>query len=213
MGLNTPMKIVLAVVIIFLIGIGFYLLDYQKKIANLKQQEATLQSKKDQYAQDQKRVQRLPELLEKREKLQKELDNLIKKQLPKETPAIFVPSFIREIELLVASERRSLKDPTFKILSLAPGQLIMPGGDKPGDAPKMEVLDRFPKQLFNLHLTGKYNTVIHFLHQLASLRLKRLVTINKIQLNPAEHAVYGKDPMLNIIIPMTAYLNLEDDAK
>lgn len=213
MGLNTPMKIVLAVVIIFLIGIGFYLLDYQKKIAMLKTQEQTIQSKKDQYAQDQKRVQRLPELLEKREKLQKELESLIQKQLPKETPAIFVPSFIREIELLVESERNLLKDPTFKILSLSPGPLIMPGEAKPGDEPKAAILEKFPKQLFNLQLTGKFDTVIHFLHQLASLRLKRLVTINKINLNPAENTEYGKQPMLNIVIPMTAYLNLEEETK
>lgn len=207
MGLNTPMKIVLAVVIIFLIGIGFYLLDYQKKITQIKQLENTLQTKKDQLKADEERVKRLPEELKKRERLRAELNALIQKQLPEEDPAIFVPMFIKEIETLVASERAVIKDPTFKILSLAPGPLQIPGGDEGGkDEPKISALQKFPRQLFNVQLTGKYYTCMHFLHQLALLRLKRLVTINKINLAPAEATIYGKSPMLNIVIPMTAYL-------
>ncbi|MCE1249060.1 MAG: hypothetical protein LWY06_20695 [Firmicutes bacterium] len=213
MGLNTPMKIVLAVVIIFLIGIGFYLLDYQKKITTIKQLDQTLTSKKDQLKMDEERVKKLPEEIRKHEKLQGQLDSLIKKQLPKEPKELFVPAFIREIEELVSAEKKFLGDESFKILSLAPGPLTQPGGNEPGgpadNEPKVEALKRFPRQLFNLHLQGKYYTCMHFLHQLALLRLKRLVTISKINLGPAEQVKYGVSPMLNIIIPMEAYLNEE----
>lgn len=210
MGLNTPMKIVLGVVVIFLIGIGFYLLDYQKKLTEIKQQEATLLTLEDNLRANNERVERLPQELKKRERLQSELNSLIQQQLPEEDPAIFVPMFIREIETLVAEEREKIGDETFKILSLSPGPLQIPGTDEGGEGePKLSALQRFPRQLFNLQLNGKYYTTMHFLHQLALLRLKRLVTINRINLAPAEAVVYGQSPMLNIVIPMTAYLNEE----
>lgn len=161
---------------------------------------------------DEERVKKLPEEIRKHEKLQASLDALIKKQLPKEPKELFVPAFIREIEELVSTERKFLGDDSFKILSLAPGPLTQPGNTEGGGGegePKVEALKRFPRQLFNLHLTGKYYTCMHFLHQLALLRLKRLVTISKINLGPAEPVKYGVSPMLNIIIPMEAYLNEE----
>jgi len=214
-GLNTPMKIVLAVVIIFLIGIGFYLLDYQKKITDLKQLDNTLRTKRDQLKTNEERVKRLPEELKKREKLKAQLDALIKKQLPTENPKVFVTNFLREIESLVAQERKARKDPSFRIISLAPGPLqpAQTGGEKGGEAGgAIDALKRFPTQLFNVQLQGKYKTCMFFLHSLAQLRLKRLVTINKINLAPSEGPQYGKPPTLNIVIPMTAYLN-EEQAK
>lgn len=210
MGLTTPMKVVLTIVLIALIGVGFYLLDYQKKNTTLKNLETSLQDKQEQLKTDEKRVQELPEQLKKRERLQAQLDSLIQKQLPRESSAEFVPAFIKQIELLIAEEKSNLGDDTLKIVSISPGSFQVPGTQPEGEGgPKIEALQKFPKQLFNLQITGKYNTVMHFLHQLAALKLKRLVTINRINLNPGGPVEYGKSPLLNISIPVTAYLNEE----
>jgi len=61
--------------------------------------------------------------------------------------------------------------------------------------------------MFQMSLKGKYLTVIDFLRQLGALKLKRLVTINKLSLSPAETPKGGSSPALNITIPITAYLS------
>lgn len=213
MVLNTPMKIVLTVVIIFLIGIGFYLLDYQKKLNDIKDLEANLVSKNDQLKRDEQRVRALPEQLKKREKLQNELNALIQQKLPKEDAMIFVPKFIQSMEELIASERRMTGDNSLEVTSIQPGQLEKTTDEAPSKSSKgggeLKALVMFPKQPFNVSLKGKYSTVIHFLHQLAALRLQRLVTITRISLTPSEQVEYGISPTLTITMPMVAYLNEE----
>jgi Tfp pilus assembly protein PilO len=215
MVLNTPMKIVLTVVIIFLIGIGFYLLDYQKKLNEIKDLEAQIVNKKDQLRRDEQRVRALPEQLKKREKLQNELNTLIQQKLPKEDAMIFVPKFIQSMEELVALERSLTGDDKLEVLSIAPGQLEKPIDDSggtvktSGSGAELKALVMFPKQPFNVQINAKYATTIHFLHQLAALKLQRLVTIDRIVLTPLGQQTYGISPVLSISIPMVAYLNEE----
>ncbi len=214
MVLNTPMKIVLTVVIIFLVGIGFYLLDYQKKLNDIKDLEAQLVTKNTQLRNDEERVRALPEQLKIRERLTTELNTLIQEKLPREDAMIFVPKFIQSMEELIASERRVTRDASLEVMSITPGQLEKPT-DGGGRAPKagadgeIKALVQFPKQPFQVNITGKYGSVIHILHQLAALRLKRLVTIQRIVLSPGEPVKYGVSPKLNVTIPMVAYLNEE----
>lgn len=209
MVLNTPMKIVLTVVIIFLIGIGFYLLNYQKKLSDIKNLENTLASKKQQLRSDEERVRELPNQLKKKERLTTELNALIQEKLPKEDAMIFVPKFIQSMERLIAEERRVTGDSSLEVMSITPGQLEKPteGGSSKTDAVKALVM--FPKQPFQVRIKGKYATAIHLLHQMAALKLKRLVTIQRIDLTPLEAPKYGQSPILNINIPMIAYLNEE----
>jgi len=206
MALNTPMKIVLTLVIIFLIGIGFYLLDYQKKFTEITFNERQLAEKKDQLETNKKRVQDLPLLLEKRDKLQNQLDTLIQNQLPKEEAAIFVPKFIQSMEELVASEKIVTGDTTVQLMSITPGRLEMPGAkDEKTNEPSALLI--FPKQPFQVNMRARYSTVIHLLHQLAALKLQRLITIQRIALSPAEAPTYGVSPALSVNMPMIAYLN------
>lgn len=207
MALNTPMKIVLTIVIIFLVGIGFYLMDYQKKLSEIKQLEETLVAKRDQLKTNEKRVRALPEQLKRKEKLESELDALIQEKLPKEDAAIFVPKFIQSMEELIAQERRVTGDGSMEVKSITPGRLEMPGAKAGESEGALKALVMFPKQPFQVNLKAKFSSVIHFLHQLAALKLQRLVTITKIDLSPAEAQVYGQSPTLNVNIPMVAYLN------
>jgi Tfp pilus assembly protein PilO len=205
MALNTPMKIVLTVVIIILIGIGFYLLDYQKKLADIKQLKETLASKNETLKVNQERVKRLPEQLAKQEQLEKARNDLLAERLPQEDASIFVPKFIQSMEQLIAEERKATKDQAMQVVSITPGQLQAPGAEG-GDKSAIKALEIFPKQPFQVNLTAKYPTVIHMLHQLAAVKLQRLVTIQKISLGPAESPKAGS-PTLNVNMPMTAYLN------
>lgn len=210
MALNTPMKIVLTMVIIFLIGIGFYLLDYSRKLTELKSFEEDFISKKEQLKTNEERVRALPKQLNRKENLTKELDALLQERLPQEDAAIFVPKFIQSMEDLVSIERKATGDTTMEVISITPGTLEQPDvsgkpEDAKTDAPKALML--FPKQPFQVSFKARFGTVIHFLHQLAALKLQRLVTIQKIALAPAENPVYGQSPALSVTMPMVAYLN------
>jgi Tfp pilus assembly protein PilO len=212
MVLNTPMKIVLTVVVIFLVGIGFYLLDYQGKLTEIKNLESSLIQKQEQMKTNELRVKALPDQLNKREKLTKELNGLIQQKLPKENAAVFVPKFIQSMEELIASERIATGDKTLEVVSITPGRLEQTGGSnpdggKPPSGGEIKALVNFPKQPFQVSIRAKYSTCIHFLYQLSALKLERLVTIQRISLSPAESTQYGRSPTLAINIPMIAYLN------
>jgi Tfp pilus assembly protein PilO len=206
MALNTPMKIVLTVVVIILIGIGFYLLDYSSKFNEIKNLQEELVKKDEMLKVNQERVKRLPEQLAKKEALEIQLDRLIQERLPQEDAMIFVPRFIQSMEQLVAMEKAVIGDATMEVVSITPGKLEPPSTEAKisGDS---QVLELFPKQPFQVNLKAKYPSVIHLLHQLAALKLKRLVTITNITLSPASTTGVGISPSLNVTIPVVAYLN------
>jgi Tfp pilus assembly protein PilO len=205
MALNTPMKIVLTVVVIILIGIGFYLLDYSSKFNEIKDMEAELVKKEEMLKVNQERVRRLPEQLAKKEMLEIQLDKLIQERLPQEDAMIFVPRFIQSMEQLIAKERVATGDRTMEVISITPGKLEPPSTEAQGDS---QVLELFPKQPFQVNLKARYPTVIHLLHQLAALKLERLVTITNITLNPEGNAPGpGMSPTLRVTMPVVAYLN------
>ncbi|MFP4498026.1 MAG: hypothetical protein ACLFQV_07425 [Vulcanimicrobiota bacterium] len=206
MALNTPMKIVLTVVLIALIGVGFFLLDYQKKLNEIESLEDTYKAKVAQLETNEQRVKALPEQIKRKERLEAELNALIQQKLPKEDAAIFVPKFIQEMEDLIAYEKKVTGDPFLQVNKITPGELIMPtegGGDD-----EVKALMIFPKQSFQVEYEAKFSTVIHFLHQLAALRLERLITIDKISLSGKGGSV-GESPRLKVSMPMIAYLNEE----
>jgi Tfp pilus assembly protein PilO len=207
MTLPTPMKIVLAVFIIILIGLGFYLVDWQKKTAEIKQLEQSLASKKDELARSKASVKALPEEQKKKERLERELKAVIAEQLTPETEAEFVPSYIADIERLVEQQRTRMGDQDFIISSLTPGQLTtVAGAKKEGASEGPSALAGYPTRTFQMQLTGRYASLIDFLRQLGALKLKRLVTINRLSLSPGGETKPGSSPPLSIAMPITAYL-------
>ncbi len=212
MTLTNPMKVVLALVLIALIGLGFWVMDWQKKFAEIKQLDSTLQQKEEQFKKAQQKVADLPKELQRKDELTRTLQSLIREQLSPEPIEVFVPAYITEIEKLVMYETERMRDPSFTVISITPGALLTPGAEagKAGEAGKEEkgageVLKGYPTRTFQMTLKGKYITLIDFLYQLGALKLKRLVTIDKITLAPMETKP-GESPILSIIMPVTAYL-------
>jgi|GEM_PF-798720 len=222
MNLTTPMKVLLVVIIVALVGVSFYLMDWQKKLANLKELQTTLDSKNQELERNQKMVEKLPELYKESDELQSDLERLLIANIKPEPEWAFVSNYLKEIEKLAIYERQRMNDPSFSIQSITPGAMVSPtvapaDGKKPEgtpEQPKKEdaasvapALMQFPTRKFQITLQGKYGTLVDFLQQLGALKLRRLVTIDRIALAPAEGKGVGVSPVLNITIPMTAYLS------
>jgi Tfp pilus assembly protein PilO len=213
MTLPTPMKIVLAVFVIILIGLGFWLVDWQKKTAEIKQLDSTLEAKKAELEKNNALVKALPAETERKKQLERELKAVIQEQLTPETEAEFVPSYIADVEKLVEQQRTRMGDPDFQITSLTPGQLTTVSGPKKegeGAAPEgtggPSVLAGYPTRTFQMQLNGRFASCVDFLRQLGALKLKRLVTINRLTLAPSGESKAGVSPVLGITMPITAYL-------
>ncbi|MCL5036256.1 MAG: hypothetical protein M1269_03960 [Chloroflexi bacterium] len=226
MTLTNPMKVVLALVLIALIGLGFWVMDWQKKFNELSSLQTNLQTKKDKYEKAKQAGQDLPKEMARKDELERTLRSLIQEQISPEPASVFVPAYIQEVENLVLYEQKRMRDDNFTVLSLTPGIQTMTklGGTeekKPAEgeaaapakdaaaaaaAAESEALKGYPTRTFQMSLQGRYTTLIDFLHQLGALKLKRLVTINRIALAPSRESVAGSSPVLSIQMPITAYL-------
>lgn len=213
MALTTPMKVILTCVIIALIGAGFYVLDWQKKQAEIDQLTQDLAARNTKLADIKRQIDELPKLTKEVEALEKELQSLVASKFTKEEPQLFVANYIAEIERMVLRQQESTGDYDFAIISITPGQMQqkqVDTGKEEGqdelevDAP--EALQGFPTRVFQMSMTGRYATLVDFLYQLGDLELDRLVTINKISLSPQTGDDAGASPVLSVTIPITAYL-------
>lgn len=212
MTLTTPMKIILALLVIALIAVGFWLLDWQHKhteLAGVKQQKADLQAKLEQ---NRELVKALPVLTREKADLEEKLLQVVQTDLVAEKPELFVANYIKQIERVMLEERVRMSDPTFDIVNIQPGALTSssPAGAAPEEGAEgadatPDALKSFPTRVFNMSMRGKYATLIDFLYQLGALKLERLVTIDKIALSPTEKNPAGS-PTLTITIPITAYM-------
>lgn len=219
MSLTTPMKLILALVIIALIGAGFYVVDWQKKYQEIEQLTQELEKSKQKLEKSKEEIKLLPQLTKEVEDLEKELNALVASKFTTEAPELFVANYIAEIERMVVGQQEATGDYDFQIVSITPGAMTSTSGgegdkkddvvDDSGAAPAPEALQGFPTRVFQMQMTGRYSTLVDFLYQLGALELDRLVTINKISLQPGsgEGATgLGESPVLSVTIPITAYL-------
>lgn len=224
MALTAPMKIFIALIVIGLILAGFWFMDYQQKYNEIQQLDQNLKQSEEKLASSKQKLQDLPRLTEEMQQLERELQSLIASKFTNEDPELFVANYIADIERLVLAQQQATGDSTFSIDSIQPGQMQttstpesgdqggqgQPAGNAPpaqpeggaGEAP--EALQGFPTRVFSMTMTGRYGTLVEFLYQLGALKLDRLVTINKITLQPGKDKDKGET--LNIQIPITAYL-------
>ncbi|MCD6309370.1 MAG: hypothetical protein J7M18_01570, partial [Candidatus Eremiobacteraeota bacterium] len=189
MTLTNPMKVVLALVLIALIGLGFWVMDWQKSFSELSRLKTNLEAKKSKYEKSKKAIQDLPKEMATKDELESTLRSLIQEQISPEPASVFVPAYIREVEKLVHYERDRMHDYSFTVTSITPGVQTMTKlggveaeeGEETAEEEEVkaeEVLKGYPTRTFQMSLRGKYTTLIDFLHQLGALKLKRLVTIN-----------------------------------
>lgn len=211
MAITNPMKIILALVIIALIGFGFYILSWNKKEQQLGQLAQTLQQKQQKLTQTKQEVLQLPVLNKQVTKLKDELNGLVASKFTTESPEMFVANYIAEVERMVIGEQEATGDYDFRIVSITPGAMentTVGGAHKKGNGASLNsspALRGFPTRVFQMQMTGHYSTLVDFLYKLGELSLDRLVTINKISLSP-HGGNKGESPILSVTIPITAYL-------
>jgi len=210
--MTTPMKLIIAIIAILLIGAGFYMFDWSEKWERKKAAEAALAAKNDELKQLQDAIKELPELQKKVRDKQEELNKVISSKVSNESPDDFVGNYLREVERLVVDQQKQTNDYTFIIKSIMPGtaQATAGPGGQPGGAPagpeQPEALAAFQTRVFSMQMSGKYSTVVEFLYQLGAMKLDRLVTINSLRLSKGGEVGGGMSPTLTIDLPITAYL-------
>lgn len=213
--ISNSVKIFLTIIVIILIGVGFYYTSYQGKFVQIKKLNEDIQAKNQQLEKERKDVEEIPKLREKRDQLQRKLEALVREKIGSESSKDFVPNYLVQIERMVQEVKTSTSDPSLNLLSLKPGgavEVAVPGQTKPEEAKSQEqaqvptALAKFPTRGFDMTMEGRYSTLIYFLQQLGEMKLKRLVTIDRISLSPKETKP-GISPVLSINIPVTAYMN------
>lgn len=209
--MTTPMKLIIAIIAILLIGAGFYMFDWSEKWERKKAAEANLQAKQQELDTLKEAIKELPLLQQQVREKQEELQKVISTKVSNETPDEFVGNYLREIERLVLDEQKSTGDYTFIIKSISPGnpqQAAAPGGASPSPSAQEtpEALAAFQTRVFTMSLTGKYSTIVEFLYQLGAMKLDRLVTINSLHLGKGAPGEGSGSPTLTVDLPITAYL-------
>lgn len=220
MSLTTPMKIIIAILLIGLIGAGFYVLDYKAKWDELAAKQKEFTDSEANLAKIKEEIKALPELTKQVEEKERELNQLVQSKMVDEKPEMFVANYIAEIERMVVAHQQATNDDGFDIVSITPGAGAAapspapaaangttppPAGDTGGGAATPEALQGFPTRVFSMQMTGRYQSLVEFLYLLGAMKLDRLVTINKISLSPMK--VEGNaSPVLTVQIPITAYL-------
>lgn len=230
MSLTNPMKVLLAAMVVGIIGLGFYMLDWQSKWAAISQMETSLNDKvaeRDKYQKDVKEIDRL---LQENNELKSQLKQVMEAGILPENPQEFVANYIMQISALVDRIQREDGDEDFVLVSLTPGGQVnstvptapkagasgapapapSAAPDKPAAAAVPEALKQYPTRTFQMSMKGRYETLIDFLDRLGRLELQRLVTVNKLSLSP-EGEVKNASPVLNITMPLTAYLRTGGD--
>ena len=225
------MKILLAAMVIGIIGLGFWMLDWQQKQQSINQYDTTLTEKTAELDKIKVDVKQIDKLNEENQGLKNELKKVMEAGILPENPQEFVANYIMQISTLVEKIQREDNDDSFVLVSLTPGNQVnqavntgkpaagasgAPAGapsaapDKPAAAAVPEALKQYPTRTFQMSMKGRYETLIDFLDRLGRLELQRLVTVNKLSLTP-EGEVKGGSPTLNITMPLTAYLRTGGD--
>lgn len=198
--MTTPMKSMLAIIAILLLGTAFTMFDWNEKWERRKAAQATLTARHEDLQQLQKAIQELPGLQQQVRSKQAELSQVVSSRVTQESSEDFVSNYLGEVERLAVEQRKATHDPHFEI------KMISPGPAEKGAAPDQpEALEAFHTRVFSMSMQGKYSTVAEFLYQLSLMKLNRLVTINSLRLSKGS-VEGGGSPTLTVEIPITAYL-------
>lgn len=218
MTINTPIKLLIAIIASVMIVVMFHFLDWKDKTEKIASNMTEITTLEEQYRKDQELIKELPNLTREKAELEDELQRVVQTNLVPEKAELFVANYIKEIEKLTMEEAFSSGDRSFEIISITPGALTSQSADgtdanasnasdDEGVDATPDALKQFPTRMFQMTMKGKYTTLVKFLYQLGDLKLERLVTINKISLQPeSTNKDEGGSPVLQIQIPITAYM-------
>ena len=191
--MSATLKILVTVILLGLCLTGYWLMDYQARLAELDQLDTQIAAAQRRLAENRVKLARLPAVTEQMQALERELGALVG-QPGTEDPEKFVSAYLSDLEHLVLAQQASSGDDSFRIQAVTPGEAVKTEDD---------ALEGAPRRVFQMSFQGRYSTLSDFLVELGRLRLDRLVTINKIVLSPVPGKQLG---VLEIEMPVTAYL-------
>ena len=141
MTINTPVKIVVAFVVIALIVVMFWLFDWKEKTELVEQNNAKVAELEVKLEEQRKLVPDLPALTKEKTELEAELARVVQTNLVPEKAELFVANYIKEIEKLTDEEGYRTGDDSFEIISITPGAMTSQAA-KGSDADNTEAAGR-----------------------------------------------------------------------
>jgi Tfp pilus assembly protein PilO len=199
------MKIFITLIIILFMGGIFYALQWRGPIDEKKQAEQQIETLNQELQTVLSQKEEIPKLQAQIREKEAELQATIQQELTPESETDFVPSYMADVEKLVEAQRIRMNDPDFIITAMTPES-------NSDNSSSVKVLSSYPARSFQMSLTGRYTTIIDFLRQLGALKLKRLVTVSKLNLSRTagiDKKDYAKSPILTITMPISVYLRKE----
>lgn len=205
--MTTSGKVIAALVIIVLMGVGFWIQDYQPKQKEIVALNQQILEQEEKYQELKLEAENLAKWEEARTQFQQVLAGFHETANLKD----FIPSFLTDIEKMVKEERQAAHDPAFYVTSISPGavQNTSPASagneGKKGAPSAMAAAPQSGKTVIQLNFTGRYGTIVDFLQQLGNYKLNKLVTIERITLSP-QGAEPGLSPTLSVTMPFEVYM-------
>lgn len=208
--MNLVMKIIVLLVIVGLMGFGFYVFDYQAKLGAIAAEQQKLADKQKELEGLKKMAQNLASW----EQAKKDFSKLLAEIMRGVPLREFIPSFLEDIEDLSQEERTKMGDDSFRVTTIQPGPSTKPTPEKAEAKPGEKAAEQKPAEqptisservVIQLSMKGRFNTLVDFLQQLGQFRLKKLVTVQRLSLAPEKPEV-GHSPVLTITMPFEAYM-------
>lgn len=184
MSLTAPYKVLVVVASLLLVFTGFYLMDYQPKLAELSDLRQQLQRSRNKLDARRGAIRELDKTAREIERLELELHNLVAGASLPEEPMRAMGEYVEQLETVVASL------PGSQVVL----ESVMPLDDKP--AP-----DGVPAQGFQVNMQGGFDSLGEFFRELGTTNSQRRVIIDRVLVRA------GSEPgTLELQLPMTAYL-------
>lgn len=197
------LKIIVAVSLIVLMMIAFWIVRYQPKQNEIASLNADIEKQTAQYLELQSESKNLEQWEQAKIRFEQVLGQLHQTAVPMKA---FIPSFLKDIERLVDTESRTAADPGFRVTTITPGSVqsgVSSGAGAPGSSAPAGL--EGGSTTVQLNFTGRFNTIIDFLQQLSNLKLNKIVTIQQISLSPGSTSA-GGSPTLNVTMPFQLYM-------
>lgn len=184
MSLTAPYKVLVVVASLLLVFTGFYLMDYQPKLAELSHLRQQLKRSQNKLEARRGAARELEKTAREIARLEGELENLVSGASLPEEPLRAMGEYVEQLENVVASL------PGSQVVL----QSVMPLEEQP--AP-----EGVAAQGFQVNMQGGFDSLGEFFLELGTTNSQRRVIIDRVLVRA------GSEPgTLEIQLPMTAYL-------
>lgn len=208
------MKTMVAIALSALMGVAFWVLNYQPKQKAIIALDGQIAEQKQKYEEYKLEAQNLAQWEAARVEFRNVLEHLHQTAPMKD----FIPSFLTDIERMTREERATVNDPSFQVTTITPGSVTQEGpaqnagkpaapGEKKEEPKPAAAAGQLQsgKSVIQLNFTGRFDTIVDFLQQLGNFKLNKLVTVQRISLSP-QGTTPGLSPTLSVTMPFEVYM-------